>query len=177
VSWFNSFLHVFSQQFVIVLDGEPIAVSYFVDLLLGEFAAAVVGSATAIPKDLEDEDTKPISYAVVTEEIHSILHSSYLAVYPDFLVCLDHSHKHFLWTGPELQIILESEPFDSIIPLLTMGELLEFLGHPIYNSTARTHMPSSPIPMAMSGASTNKKRHVQADSSEFEVDQPKNCRR
>ena len=45
---FHSLLHIFSQRFIVVLKGEPVAHSYVVDWMLGEFAAAVVVFAKAL---------------------------------------------------------------------------------------------------------------------------------
>lgn len=45
---FYSLMHIFSARFIILLEGELVALSYVVDRLLAEFAAAVVVLATAM---------------------------------------------------------------------------------------------------------------------------------
>ena len=143
--------------------------SYVVDQLLGESAgAAAVTFAMAISGSMDD-NKNPAVYSSFTEEIHTILQSFYPSIFPYFLECVDHHHKHFLWTGPDLQIIPHSEHFDSIMPLLTMGELLDLPGHPIYAGTTVAEMPT-PMPMAIFHLPT-KKHHVPGD-----IDQPKKCR-
>jgi hypothetical protein len=56
VAMFNSLLNVFSQRFVIVLEGEPIAPSYVVDWMLGKFAAVVVVYAMNVSVSLEKKN-------------------------------------------------------------------------------------------------------------------------
>ena len=56
VSKFHSLLHVFSKQFIIILEGELIVQSYVVDQLLGEFAAAAVTFAMAISGSINDDE-------------------------------------------------------------------------------------------------------------------------
>src|ERR1700678_2915321 len=48
VSHFHSILHIFSQRFIILLDGEPVSHSYIVHQMLAEFAAAAVVFSQAI---------------------------------------------------------------------------------------------------------------------------------
>lgn len=50
---FHSLLQIFSQRFVVVLEGVPIAHSYIVDRMLGEFAAAVVVFSKALSEPSE----------------------------------------------------------------------------------------------------------------------------
>lgn len=171
---FNFLLHIFSQRFVIVLEGEPIAHSYVVDRMLGEFAAAVVVFAKAISGPQDDGEVG-ITSSWVAERIEAILQGSYPNVFPYFLQCLDSGHKHFIWTGPNLQIISRSESLDAIMPLLTMGELLDLPSHEIYVPTATPDMPSD-IPVAISSSLTEK-RHDRGDSSDLAVEQPKKRRR
>src|SRR5882762_4372594 len=40
VTHFHSLLHIFSGRFIVVLEGEAVSVSYVVDRMLAEFAAA-----------------------------------------------------------------------------------------------------------------------------------------
>ena len=51
---FHSLLHILSQHFIVVLEREPVAHSYVVDRMLGEFAAAVVVSAKALCGPMDD---------------------------------------------------------------------------------------------------------------------------
>ena len=136
---FHSLLHIFSGRFIVVLEGEPIAYSYVVDRMLGEFAAAVVVFAKAL-----DDGEVGITSSWVAEpskRIEGILRVSYPQVFLYFTQCLDRGHKHFIWTGPDLQIIPCSESFNAIMPLLTMGELLDLPSHQIYELTAATDEP------------------------------------
>ena len=142
--------------------------SCVVDQLLGESAAAAVTFAMAISNSMDDNEN-PAVYSSFTEKIHTILQSFYPSIFPYFLECVDCHHKHFLWTGPDLQIIPH---LDSIMPLLTMGKLLDLPGHPIYAGTTTTEMPS-PIPMAICHPPTEK-CHLPGDVSD--IDQPKKCR-
>ena len=131
---FHSLLHIFSQRFIVVLEGEPVAHSYVVDQMLGEFAAAVVVFAKALCGSMDDR------LSLVVEQIEGIVQGSYPMVFSYYLQCLDHDHMHFIWTGPDLQILPCIESFDAIMPLLTVGDLPS---HQIYHPIATTDMPSA----------------------------------
>jgi hypothetical protein len=176
VAMFNSLLNVFSRRFVIVLEGEPIAHSYLVDRMLGEFAAAVVVYAMNLRITLDDDNEEPIQYSSVVEKINNILEISYPSVLPYFLQCVDRGHKNFLWTGPGLEIFPRSEPITSVMPLLTLGERLDLPGHTIYPSPAITVIPS-PGFMAISSHLPTDKRHVRGNSSDSEDYKPRKRRR
>lgn len=174
MSTFHSVLHIFSERFVIVIEGQPIAKSYVVDRMLAEFAAAAVVLAMTISLSL-DVNVDSSLYSDFTEHIHTIVASSFPSILPYFLKCVERHHKHFLWTGPALQIVSHSEQFDSITPLLTMGELLDLPGHPIYAARTTTEMPSS-LPMVVSHIPTDY-RHVPDDLRDFDIDPPRKRKR
>lgn len=167
---FHFLLHIFNQRFIIVLAGEPIAHSYVVDRMLAEFAAAVVVFAKALSRLLVDGDDG-ITSPAVAEHIELILQDSYPTVYPYFSQCLDRGHKNFIWTGPSLQIVPRTASFDAVMPLLTLGELLDLPTHKIYVPTATTDAPPA-ISMA-----SGEKRHGEGDSLDLTAEQPKKRRR
>ena len=84
---FYSLLHLFSQWFFILLEGEVISPSYVVDRMLREFAAASVVLAKSISKademvvdvdlkEVEPEDAEPgdeIRLSAFVEHIEGIL--------------------------------------------------------------------------------------------------------
>jgi hypothetical protein len=156
---FHSVLNILAERFLIVLEGEPIAQSYVFNRMLGEFAAAVVVFVKAIAEDLHDDGDGP-STLNIRAGIQGLLEESYPTVIPYFCECLERHHKDFLWTGPDVQILRRSQSLDSILPLLSVGELLDLPNHPIYQS----------IPDA-------EKRHVRGNSSDLEVERPKKRRR
>jgi hypothetical protein len=167
---FHFLLHIFDQRFILVLEGEPIAHSYVVDRMFVEFAAAAVVFAKALSR-LRDDGEDEIASSAVAEHIESILQGSYPTLFPYFSQCLDRGHKDFIWTGPSLQIVPRTESFDAVMPLLTLGELLDFPSHRIYDLTPTT-TASSAIPMA-----STEKRHGDGDSLDLTVEQPKKRRR
>jgi hypothetical protein len=172
---FHSLLHIFCQRFIIVLDGEPIAHTYVLDRMLAEFAAAVVVFTKSL-SDSRDDDDDAIKSCLIVRRLEGLIQSCYPTVLPYFLECVDRGHKHFLWTGPDLQIIRRSESSESIVPLMTVGELRELPAHRIYRETA-TPDQSSAIPSDMSSPPTQK-RHVRGDGSDVvDVDQPAKRRR
>jgi hypothetical protein len=129
---FHSILNMFSKSFIIVLEGEPVAHSYILNRMLGEFGAAVMVFAKSFDNDDEDWNTSPW----MIQGIETVLQDSYKVVMPYFLHFLERGHKDFLWTGPSLQIFPCSESLDAIMPLLTTGKLLDFPTHPIYQLEA-----------------------------------------
>lgn len=151
VRHFHSLLHVFSQRFIILLQGEAILPSYMVDRMLGEFSAAAVVFSQAIHEshgkadDNGDEEGEIGSFA---ERLEGILQGSYPKVMPYYLRCLESGHKYFIWTGPEVQILPRSEVFSSIIPLTTANELLDLPGHRIYDLATSTMSSSIPLALA-----------------------------
>lgn len=112
--------------------------SYIVDRMLAEFAAAAVLLAKGASRSPEDESNgdggveNEIEFSVFAGIIKDILLESYPDVFPYYSRCLDSGHKHFTWTGPQVQIVPRSEDMASFIPLTTSGELLDLPGHSIY---------------------------------------------
>jgi hypothetical protein len=166
---FHSLLQIFSQRFIIVLDGQPISHSYVVNRMLGEFAAAIVVFSKALSESHRDDQD-------ITRNITGVIKYKYPAVFPYFLECVEQGHKHFLWTGPDLQIFQHSEGCDSVMPLLTLGELLDLPGHQIYRDTSITDIFLSSIPTAIFSPSTEE-QPVQEDSSDVELEHRRKRRR
>lgn len=104
VSHFHSLLNVFTCRFIIMLQGQPIALSYVVDRMLGKFAAATVNFAKALCDSPDDGEGGDIWYSTIIKNIEGIIQASYPEVFPYFLECLHRDHKDFIWTGPELLI-------------------------------------------------------------------------
>src|SRR5271167_2752028 len=102
-----------------------------------EFAAAV-GVLTRSICGSEEVEDDGIACPELVNRVEGIVQHCYPTVVPYFQDCLARGHKHFLWTGPDLQIIRRSEFSDSIMPLMTMGELLELPAHRIYQTPALT---------------------------------------
>ena len=150
---FHSLLHVFSQRFIILLEGELISHSYIVNRMLGEFAAAAVVFAKAAHGFLGKDDNGReygVSTSDFVEAVEGILQESYPKVFPYYSWCLDRGHKHFIWTGPELQIFPQSEDFNSMAPLTETGELLDIPRHQIYCEIPDRSLSQSPITVAES---------------------------
>lgn len=163
VCHFHSLLHIFSQRFFIVLEGEVMSHLYVVDRMLAEFAAASVGLAMATEEshriEEEVEDGDGISSLTFKEHIEGIL----LEHHPDLIQyysrCLDRGHKDFLWNGPNVQILPRSDDFASIITLTTTGELLDLPSHQIYTEDLDPIPPILPDAMHPIG-----KHRVRGDS-------------
>lgn len=163
---FHFLLHTFSQQFIILLEGEPVCHSYVVDRMLGEFAATSVVFSKAIHESQDQGDSNVgFTSSTFTSHIEGILHESYPNILPYYSRCLDCCHKHFLWTGPKVQILPRSEDFISIIPLMTKGELLDLPAHRIYTIDLD--------PTFSTSVAQVEKRHGQRDSFDLTDTQPK----
>jgi hypothetical protein len=145
VRHFNSLLQVFSQRFIIVLAGQPILHWYVVERKLAEFGAAIV----VLSKTLSEYKYGSESWKIF-EHVSCIIRSHYPSLLPYFVHCVDHSHKDFLWTGPDIQIIQHSPDSDSIMPILTLGELLDLPEHKIYLGTSTMDSFSSSLATAIS---------------------------
>ena len=147
-SHFHSLLHIFSQRFIVVLEGEAVSVSYVVDRMLGEFAAASVVLAKGISESVGhrggDEDEDGMRRCGLAAHIESILLPSHPEAFPYYLRCLESGHKDFLWTGPDVQILPRSEAIAPLIPLITRGELLDLPSHPIYIEDVDASLPILP---------------------------------
>lgn len=130
VDHFHSLLHVFTRRFHVIVDGEALSTNYVVDRMLAEFAAAatVFSKAHQANEELWDE----ITFSTFSKNVQGILRDSHPDVFPYYSRCVDQSHKHFVWTGPHLEIVPRSEGVASLIPLATRGELLDLPSHSIY---------------------------------------------
>lgn len=149
IQHFYRLLHTFSRRFIIALEGEVVALSYVVDRMLAEFAAASVNFSTAISEsnkevDGEDEGEEGITTSLFVGMIKGILEESRPQIIPYYSNCLVSLHKHFTWTGPKLQILPRSPGILSIIPLITPGERLDLPSHPIYTIDSDPEPPSLP---------------------------------
>jgi len=143
---FHSLLNIFSLRFIILLGGEPVAISYVVDRMLAEFAAAAMVFAYAVGERHEDlrisEGEVPMTAPMFAKQIEEILHDSYPKVLTYYSRCFKRGHSHFLWTGPDPQILPRSEDLETIISLSTNGEMLDNPAEPIY----LVELDSSPPP-------------------------------
>ena len=166
VSHFHSILHIFSQRFIILLDGEPVSHSYIVHRMLAEFAAAAVVFSQAIHLAQERENNDEITFCLFIQQIEGILKGSYPTIFSYYSNCFGHGHKHFIWTGPALKILLRTEALNSLISTTTMGELLDLPSHPIYIP----HLDTTTIPLPG-------KRHDRGDSFDSADIQPRKRKR
>ena len=144
IECFHSILHIFSERFFIVLEGEPIAHFYVFDRMLGEFAAAAVVFAKAYheiqPEDYIDGNGEyGITYEMFRGHVEVILQASHPNILQYYSHCVDRVHKHFLWTGPKVDIFTRSKACDAIV-LKPIGEHLDLPSHGIYAS------PQDPTP-------------------------------
>lgn len=163
VCHFQSLLQVFSRRFFIFIDGKAVSHTYVVDRMLAEFAAAAVVLAKGGQEVIDDNEVGDgISSSVFNEHIESILRASYPNLLHYYSRCLERSHKHFIWTGPHLQILPRSEEFTSIISLMICGELLDLPSYEIYIADLDT---TPPIAVG--------KRHVRGDSMDLTDNRPK----
>ena len=172
---FHSILHIFSQRFVIALEGEVVCYSYLAERMLGEFAAASVALAKAVYEpdgvvyepdgtDMKDGITLP----QFRGRIDDILLNSYPDVFPYYSRCLSRGHKDFLWTGPNVQILPRSDSVSSLIRLATTGEMVDLPSHRIYTEDLDPHLPIQPDTAPQAG-----KRRVREDGVNLEGDQAK----
>jgi hypothetical protein len=122
---FHSLLHIFSNRFIVVLEGEVVSHSYVVDRMLGEFAAA----SAVLAQGVNHEN---ITSLAVRERIEEILLENHHGIVPYYSRCMNRGQKDFFWTGPKVQIIPRSDAFISLIPLITPGEMLDLPCHQIY---------------------------------------------
>ena len=126
--------------------------SYVVDRMLAEFAAAAVNFSRAIDEtnvegdsDSDDGGENGITTSLFVEMIEDILKESHSQIFPYYSNLLVGHHKHFVWTGPKLQIIPRSLDILSILPLMTLGEKSDLPGHQIYNANLDPEPASTDI--------------------------------
>lgn len=164
---FYSFLHRFSHQYIILLEGEAVAASYLLHRMLGEFSAASVVFSQAIfesqqegdeNSDDDDGDDNHNEHANFVRRIEGVLGQSHPQVIPYYSHCLHRGHKDFIWSGPDVQILRRTEALTSIILLTTAGELLDLPGHKIYDldpaTLPATSTPAPPLASALPLAPT-----------------------
>lgn len=76
--------------------------------------------------------------------VKDVLHDLHPEVIPYYLRCLDRGHKHFLWTGPKVDIFPRSPGIDSAISHTTVGEKLDCPTHSIYVMDLESALPIQP---------------------------------
>lgn len=134
VKCFKHLLGIFSARFVLVLEGQPVAHSYFFHRLLAEFAAAAVIFARGVDEVNEaqqgkEKDSLGSNFKAIVENVFHTSHPDAVSYYSR---CVDRPHKDFLWTGPKVQVIPRSKGLASAIFVMAVGEMLESPAHPIY---------------------------------------------
>jgi hypothetical protein len=169
---FFGLLRVFSLRFVIFLGGTAVAASYVVDRILAEFAAAAV----VFGRDVEgsfgegnDGGTLGISFARFHKNIKGILEDSNPDLLPFFSGRVEVDHKHFLWTGPEIEILPRTPDLISVIRLTGGGELLDLPVCPIYCHEVEDESPASEPRVPKRDRSDA----VSEDSEDMSDEQPK----
>lgn len=165
VQHFYHLFHVFSSRFVIVMEGEVVTLSYVVDRMLAEFAAAAVNFSRAIEETYheegedkdedEDEEQDRIDASLFVAAIEGILQDNHSEVFAYYSSCLVRQHQHFLWTGPKLQIHRLSQDILTILPLLTVGERLDLPSCPIYAGNCDPELPVPPDVLPVVGKRRN----------------------
>ena len=101
---FYLLLHVFSQRYAIVLEGEVVSHLYVVDQMMGEFAAALVVLAKGIEEEVGIEELEAenrTTSTAVRESIEEILLQYHPELIPYYSCSLNRGHKDFLWTKGE----------------------------------------------------------------------------
>lgn len=165
---FQSLIHVFSARFVVLLGGTPVAVSYLVDRILADFAAAAVVFARGVNRPLGEGNEiggVPITFPRFLKTIHEILQDCSPQIIP-FFTSRAESHKYFLWTGPQLEILPRTKDIAAIIDVTGPGELLDWPGCPIYQEELLDDPSPSPEPGVH-------KRDRAEDGMDTAVEQPK----
>ena len=133
-SHFRALFHFFSSRFIILLEDELFAPSYVFDRMLGEFAAAAVVFSKGVQKARGDSDIDGgVSIEKFPDHIERILQDSHPNVFSYYSRCLDRGHKHFLWTGPKMEILARTDEVEIVVPLLNMGESKDHPAQPIYS--------------------------------------------
>lgn len=166
---FQSILQVFSLRFFIILDGEAVSHVYVVERMLAEFAAAAVVFAKGIQESTGNKEGDGSIFSMFPQQIEAIVQGSHPDAFPYYSRCLNRRHKHFMWTGPKVQILRRSEEIVSAIPLLTRGEHLDLPSHSIYSIDLDAEDPTA--------ADQVGKRHGRGDSSDFAEEHPKKRQR
>jgi hypothetical protein len=145
--------------------------------MLDEFAATLMALANAVSDGLDDGDDNACCSSFVGIRIFIIINSSYPSIIPYYHECWDRVHKDFIWTGPDLQVVPRLQSLYAIIPLLTMGKLLELPGEPIYEEIDTTVIASF-FPMSTTFHPPPAEKHQMVDdsSSDFAPSPSRKCR-
>jgi hypothetical protein len=146
VDHFNAILLRFKWRFVILLRGLPVDVSYVADRLLAEFAAAAMVFAYSVGEGDGGigEDVLEITPVEFAAKIDGILRNACPKAYSYYSRCFLGGHSHFIWTGPEPQILPRTDELETILSLSTKGEMLDYPAEPIYHVVLEDSPPPSP---------------------------------
>jgi hypothetical protein len=170
---FLSLLNIFSAQFVILLDGDPIAHSYVFERLLAEFAAACVVFGEAIGDSYDEEEWRHSLKDNFKPIIEDIVREEYPDVFPYYARCLDRRHKDFFWTGPKVEIFPRSDSITSIIPSTSRGEVWDSPTHSIYITDLDPELPTAPTaPNTPADSIRVRRRRSQLGSVDLENGRP-----
>jgi len=160
---FISILHTVVERSYILLDGVGVALKYVLDRMVAEFAAAAVFLGKNLPENQVGGD---IDCSVFTQRIEEILQEFHPEVFGYYSRCLDHGHKHFVWTGPKLKILPRLEEMAYVVPIT---EMLDLPTCSIYDVVLEaTPPPTKPPPPG--------KRQEPEDESDREDGRPKRRR-
>jgi hypothetical protein len=154
VAHFRSILHKFSQRFIVFLEGEPLVHSYVADRMLAEFAAATVVFAKKINEfyKRENGDEQGVTAELLQNRVEGVLQASHEKIFDYYSRCVSRGHKHFVWTGPKLQISRRSADLDSVITLTSKGEMLDLPSHSIYVLDLDPPPPTPPAEVQVKGS-------------------------
>jgi hypothetical protein len=92
-----------------------------------------------------------IKSSEIIANLKGILQASYPKAFPYYSRCVERRHSHFIWTGPKLQIVPQSEGSASLIALVRMGEMLDSPTHPIYDVAVGPELPATPAAAGQGG--------------------------
>ena len=82
-------------------------------------------------EDGNDTDNDGITNGEIETQVVALLQGSHKKLFPYYMHCVDQHHKHFLWTGPELQIVPRTPDITPTIIHTSTGEALDLPSHPI----------------------------------------------
>ena len=124
--------------------------SYIADRMLAEFAAAAVVFARSINEYYDGKDSCDQGNTILTSEllqshIEGVLQASHHKMFDYYSRCLSRGHRHFVWTGPKLEIMPWSADLDLVMPLTMKGEMLDLPSHSIYSVELRPPAPTPPV--------------------------------
>jgi hypothetical protein len=146
VDHFNAILLKFKWRFIFLLRGSPVEVSYVADRLCAEFAAAAVVFAYSVGEGDGGigEDILEITPVEFGAKIDGILRNACPKAHSYYSHCFLRGHSHFIWTGPEAQILPRMDEIETILWLSTKGEMLDYPEEPIYDVVLEDSPPASP---------------------------------